>query len=138
MTEISIPTGVLCREEYHVGEEHAAKHVGSGDVEVLSTPSMILFMEMTALKCIEKYLPPRYTTVGTAVNVKHMNPAPVNDNIVIEARIASVEGRKIVFEVRALWRDLIIGEGTHERYVVDRERFLNKVRNLVTSSKYSK
>ncbi len=137
MTERSIPVGFICRREYHVGKEHAAKHVGSGDVEVLSTPSMILFMEMTALKCVEDYLPPGYTTVGTAVNVKHLNPAPVDDHIVIEARVASVEGRKIVFEVKALWRDLVIGEGTHERYIVNREKFLNKVRNLVASTSCS-
>ncbi len=135
MTEISIPVGTLCREEYHVGEEHAAKHVGSGDVEVLSTPSMILFMEMTALKCVEKYLPPGYTTVGTAVNVKHLNPAPVNDRIVVEVRVAGAEGRKIVFEVKALWKDIVIGEGIHERYIVDKERFLNKVKNLIASAR---
>ena len=137
MSEVSIPIGLLCREEYHVGEEHAAKHVGSGDVEVLSTPSMILFMEMTALKCVEKYLPSGYTTVGTAVNIKHLNPAPVNDRIVVETRVANVEGRKIVFEVKAIWRNLVIGEGIHERYIVNREKFLNKVKNLIASASHS-
>ena len=128
MSEISIPVGTVCREEYYVREEHAASHVGSGDVRVLSTPSMILFMERTSLKCVERYLPAGFTTVGTLVNVKHLNPAPINDKILVESRILRVEGRKIVFEVRAIWRDTVIGEGIHERYVVNKEKFLDKIR----------
>lgn len=128
MSEISIPVGTVCREEYYVREEHAASHVGSGDVRVLSTPSMILFMERTSMKCVERYLPAGFTTVGTLVNVKHLNPAPINDRILVESRILRVEGRKIVFEVRAIWRDTVIGEGVHERYVVNKEKFLDKIR----------
>ena len=130
MSEISIPVGTVCREEYYVREEHAASHVGSGDVRVLSTPSMILFMERTSMKCVERYLPAGFTTVGTLVNVKHLNPAPINDRILVESRILRVEGRKIVFEVRAIWRDIVIGEGVHERYVVNREKFLDKIRKI--------
>ena len=134
MIEIPIPVGVVCREEYYVGEEHAASHVGSGDVRVLSTPSMILFMEKTSMKCVEGYLPPGFTTVGTLVNVRHLNPAPVNDKILVESRILRVEGRKIVFEVKAVWRDVVIGEGVHERYVVNREKFLDKVRRIQSTT----
>jgi len=133
-TEIpEIPLNQEYRKVFRVESEHSAKHVGSGEVEVLSTPSMILFMEMTALEYAQKYLPPEYTTVGTRVDVRHTNPAPVGAEIEVVAKLVSREGRKLVFEVKALWGDLVIGEGIHERYIVHRERFLEKVRKLIES-----
>ena len=133
MSEIRIPINQEHRKIFRVESEHSAKHVGSGEVEVLSTPSMILFMEMAALEYAQKHLPPEYTTVGTRVDVKHVNPAPVGAEIEVIARLVAQEGRKLVFEVKALWRDLVIGEGVHERYIVHRRRFLEKVKKLIES-----
>ncbi len=126
----NIPINIKCREEYLVEEKYTAKHIGSGDVEVLSTPSMILFMEQTALNCVQKYLPVKYTTVGIAVNIKHLKPVPKNEKVVVEAEITSIEGRKVIFNVKTLWKDQLIGEGIHERYIVDREKFIEKIKNL--------
>ncbi len=126
----NIPINIKCREEYLVEEKYTAKHIGSGDVEVLSTPSMILFMEQTALNCVQKYLPVKYTTVGIAVNIKHLKPVPKNEKVVVEAEITSIGGRKVIFNVKTLWKDQLIGEGIHERYIVDREKFIEKIKNL--------
>jgi len=134
MSQIEVPTGVSLAKVFRVSSEHSAKHVGSGDVEVLSTPSMILFMEMVSLELAQKYLPNELTTVGTRVDVKHLNPAPVGAEIVAESKLVKQEGRKLVFEVKATWRDLVIGEGIHERFIVDRKKFIEKVRKLISKS----
>jgi len=130
-----IPEGLVCRDEYIVTDEYTAKHIGSGEVEVLATPAMILFMERTALLCVQRYLPENLTTVGTLVNVKHVNPVPKNEKVVVEAKLIKIEGRKLTFEVRASWKDLLIGEGIHERFIVDRQRFAEKVRRLLEEHK---
>ncbi len=129
--EYSFPEKLVCREEYVVGEEHRARVLGSGDVDVLSTPSMILFMEATAWKCVEKYLPEGYTTVGTRVCIEHKAPAPVGARVTVEAELVEVSGRKLVFRVKAMWRDRVIGEGVHERYVVDKQRFIAKIKSML-------
>lgn len=129
-----VPEGIKCVEEYVVEDRHVAKHVGSGDVEVLSTPSMILFMEATALRCLQRYLPDNYTTVGYLVNVRHVNPAPKGAKVRVEVELTSREGRKLVFNVRALWGSVLIGEGVHERFVVDERKFLEKVRKVLQAS----
>jgi len=129
---LSIEPGLYCEKEYIVEEQHVASHVGSGDVQVLSTPSMIAFMERTALECVQKNLPEGYTTVGTMVNIKHLNPAPRGARIRVSAKLLSVEGRRLVFEVKAYWGSILLGEGVHERFIVDREKFVGKVKSLIT------
>ncbi|MEM0505967.1 MAG: thioesterase family protein [Thermosphaera sp.] len=125
-----IPVETSCEEEFKVLETHTARHIGSGDVLVLSTPSMIGFMESASLRCLQKFLPEEYTSVGTLVNIKHLNPAPVNSIVKVKTTIKSVEGRKIVFNVVAMVKDVVIGEGVHERFIVNRSRFAEKVREL--------
>lgn len=131
MQELSIPDKISCRKEYKVKPEHAAKHVGSGEVEVLSTPSMIAFMEAASLECVQQYLPDNLTTVGTMVNVRHLKPAPVGATIVVETQLVKKEGKRLLFDVKAYWKQVLIGEGKHERYVVDKEKFLEKLRKLI-------
>lgn len=128
---IDIPNDLTCKEEYEVRDEHVAQHIGNGDVRVLSTPSMILFMERTALKCVQSYLPVDYTTVGTYVEVHHLNPAPVGSIVRVEARLVNREGRKLLFEVKAYHGETLIGEGKHERFIVNRERFLEKIKGIM-------
>lgn len=127
-----IPNNVYCVDEYLVAEEHIASHIGSGDVGVLSTPSMIAFMERTSMKCIQRYLPSEYTTVGTLVNIRHLNPAPIGATVRVESKLISRENRKLIFEVRAFHEDLVIGEGVHERFIVNKEKFLEKLRKIIS------
>ncbi|ADV64889.1 thioesterase family protein [Desulfurococcus mucosus] len=128
----SIEPGLYCEEEYLVEEHHIASHVGSGEVQVLSTPSMIAFMERTALRCVEPRLPEGYTTVGTMVNIKHLNPAPRGARVRVSAKLISVDGRRLLFEVKAYWNNMLLGEGTHERFIVNREKFIEKVKSMIT------
>lgn len=130
MQEPSIPDSISCKKEYRVEPEHAAKHVGSGEVEVLSTPSMIAFMEAASLECVQQYLPDNLTTVGTMVNIRHLKPAPVGATIIVETQLVEREGRRLLFNVKAYWKQVLIGEGRHERYIVDREKFLEKLRKI--------
>ncbi|MEM1732931.1 MAG: thioesterase family protein [Desulfurococcaceae archaeon] len=129
--DIALPSDLLCEQEYQVREEHIASHIGSGNVFVLSTPSMIAFMEKTALECIQKYLPEGYTTVGVMVNVKHLNPAPVGSKIRVLAQLVKQDGRKVLFNVKAYWNTVLIGEGEHERFIINIEKFYEKVQSLI-------
>ena len=115
-------------QEYVVEDQHIAKFLGSGDVEVLSTPAMILFMENTSRSSMEDILPKNLTTVGTHVNVRHLKPAPKGAKIRVVSKLVKQEGRRLLFEVKVFWGNDLIGEGTHERYIVDREKFLKKVK----------
>lgn len=128
--KVEIPVGLTCRDKFKVKHEHTAKILGSGGVEVLSTPSMIAFMENVAWRCVEKYLPEGYTTVGVKISIEHLNPAPVGAEVTVEAKLVRVEGRKLVFEVRTFWNNLKIGEGVHERYIVSKAKFSSKVKEL--------
>jgi len=129
--EFKIPIGITCEEVFEVKLEHSAKNIGSGDVEVLATPSMIAFMENVAWKCVKKYLPKDYMTVGVNVEVKHLNPVPVGANVLVKANLIAVKGRKLVFKVVVFWEDIKVGEGLHERYVVHRSRFLEKIMKIL-------
>lgn len=127
----NIPPGLKCVEEYLVEPIHAASHVGSGSVAVLSTPSMIMFIEKTALNCVQKHLPEGYTTVGTLVNVEHLNPAPVGGKIRVEVALESIEGRRLNFNAEVYYRDVLIGRGKHSRHIVNKEKFLAKLASLI-------
>lgn len=124
----NLKVGMSLTEEHQTSFEHAARNIGSGNVQVLSTPSMIAFMEITSNKLAQQGLPEGYITVGFGVNVKHLNPAPIGDKIKVTSEIVKIEGRKITFKVVAMWRDVVIGEGEHERFIVDIEKFIGKFR----------
>jgi fluoroacetyl-CoA thioesterase len=112
--------------EFVVEEEHSASHVGSGTVRVLSTPSMILFMERTARIMMDEYLPDTHTSVGAQVNVRHLAPSPVGNKVRAEVEITSVEGNKVMLDVAVWDGEEKIGAGQHERFVIDKERFLRR------------
>lgn len=124
---MNLTPGLTFREKYIVTSEYTAKHLGSGSVEVLATPAMILFMEHTCRVNVDNFLPEGQTTVGIHVDVYHVKPAPTNSEITIEAKLLGVDGRKLIFYVSAHWEDKLIGYGTHERYIVDKEEFAKKI-----------
>jgi len=132
MPEIDLKVGIRKETKVVVREEHSARSVGSGHVKVLSTPSMIAFMEGVSRDLVQPYLPEGYTTVGTRVDVRHLNPAPVGHEITVRSELIAVEGRKLIFKVEAFWKEYKIGEGKHERYIVNLERFIDKVKRNIT------
>lgn len=123
-----LKVGMTLTEEYMTSEEHSAKNIDVKDVKVLSTPSMIAFMEMTSNKLVQQGLPEGYVTVGSGINVKHVNPSPIGEVIKVTSEIVKIEGRKIKFKVTAMWNNKLIGEGEHERVIVNLNRFLDKIR----------
>ncbi|MCA1647054.1 MAG: thioesterase family protein [Chloroflexi bacterium] len=114
-----------------VGEAHAivdtamlASAVGSGGLDVLSTPSMIALMEQSACAAIEADLPPGQTTVGTHVDVRHLAAAPIGARIRARAVLHEVDGRVLTFRIEAFDAHETIGAGTHQRAIVDPGRLL--------------
>ena len=104
-----------------------AKVFGSGELEVLATPRMIALMEECAYKCISADLEVGASSVGTQLNVKHVSATPVGMNVTVEAEITEIDGRRVCFSVKAYDEAGLIGEGTHERFIVYSEKFISKI-----------
>ncbi len=115
--------GAVGRVETVVDESMIAAAVGSGSVQGLSTPTMIALMEGAAIAAIADSLEPGTSSVGTHIDVRHLAPTPVGMRVVAEARVVEVDRRRISFEVSAVDAAGPIGEGTHDRFVVDASRF---------------
>ncbi len=119
--------GLSLTKELIVTYEKTASVYGSGTVEVFATPAMIAFMEHTAMESVLPFLPQGAVTVGTEVCIKHLKASPVGSKITCTATLTAVDNRKLQFDVKAYDGDDLIGEGTHERVIVDKQRFLEKI-----------
>jgi len=124
----SIQPGAAGRAQLVVGEEHTAPRVGSGKVHVLATPVMINLIEAAALAAIEHLLPAGYQSLGTRLDVRHIAATPVGMKIFASAVVESVSGRTVLFKVEARDEKDLIGDGTHERVVVNVAKFDARVR----------
>ena len=109
-----------------VDETNTAKTMGSGSLDVFATPSMIALMEKCASECVAPYLEEGKASVGTMLNVKHVAASPIGIKITCNATLTEVDGRRLVFSLEAFDEKGLIGEGTHERFVIDTERFMAK------------
>ena len=121
-------TGLSFTSRTTVSSENTAKAIGSGDMEVFATPAMIALMENAAMLAVAAGLPEGSSTVGSEMNVTHIKPSGLGAEITATAVLTSVEGRKLTFNVGASDSEGMIGEGTHVRYIVDRERLKAKTR----------
>ncbi len=113
-----------------VDNNNTAIALGSGDLEVFATPAMIALMENAAMKAVAAELEEGSTTVGTEMNASHVKASGVGAEITASATVTAVEGRKIVFKVEAHDAQGLIGEGVHTRFVVDKTKFMQKVKSL--------
>lgn len=111
-----------------VAESNTAAYIGSGDLAVFATPAMVALMENAAMLAVAPSLDESQTTVGSQINTTHIKPTAVGGKVVATATLAAVEGRKLTFKVEARDEQGIIGEGTHVRYIVDRAKFLAKLK----------
>lgn len=109
-----------------VCEEHLAINVGSGDLTVLATPMMLMLMENAAMKAVADKLPEGSTTVGGFIESTHIKPSLLGDEVIATAELTKIDGRKLEFNVYAESRGEIIGKGTHLRFIVDKEKFMQK------------
>jgi len=110
-----------------VGEEHTAPRIGSGKVHVLATPVMINLIEAAALAAVEHLLPEGYQSLGTHLDVRHIAATPVGMRVQATAVVESFSGKTVVFRVEARDEREVIGDGTHERVVVNVAKFDQRV-----------
>ena len=123
-----LEVGLKYESRLTVGAENTALALGSGDMEVLATPAMVALMENAAMNAVADYLPEGSTTVGIEISTSHLKASAVGANVVAEATLDEVDGRRLTFSLKA-WDDAgVIGEGVHTRFIVDRERFLSKLK----------
>ena len=109
-----------------VSDGHTAKAMGSGNLAVFATPAMIALMEEAATSCAAQFLDEGSETVGTMISVKHMSATPVSMEVCAKATLTEVDGKRLVFDVVAEDEAGIIGAGTHERFIVTGEKFLQR------------
>ena len=118
----------LCHSETLVVEhKDTAAVYGSGALEVFATPAMIALMEKTCLESVADKIGEGNTTVGIAVNIKHLKASPVGSTIRCEAELVEVDRRRLVFAVKCFEGENLIGEGIHERFVVESAKFMAKL-----------
>ena len=122
-----LETGLKHSSELTVNEDVTAVKMGSGDMPVLATPAMMALMENAAMLAVADELPEGCTTVGGHIESSHLKPSKIGDKVSATAEVTKVEGRKIEFKVSAFSGDTLLGQGTHLRFIVDRERFLASV-----------
>lgn len=126
---LNLPVGLTGTAEMVVGEQHTAPRIGSGRIRVLATPVMINLIEAAALAAVEQSLPEEHQSLGTRLDVSHIAATPVGMRVRATAEVTRVEGRTIYLRVRAEDERELIGEGTHERVVVNLERFDKRVQD---------
>ena len=122
-----LQVGLKYQSRVAVSSDNTALGLGSGDMEVFATPAMIALMENAAMNAVAPALDKGATTVGTMMRSSHIKASPVGATITAEAELVAVEGRRLTFTVKAWDEKGVIGEGEHERFIVDRERFLAKL-----------
>ena len=110
-----------------VNDGNTAEFIGSGDMAVLATPAMVALMENAAMMAVALHLDEGDTTVGSMISTTHLKPSKIGHSISAVAELTEVEGRKLTFKITAYDADVVIGEGDHIRYIVNREKFLSKL-----------
>lgn len=119
----TLKPGLAAAAEIVVGTRDTAPHVGSGKIKVLATPVMVGLMEEAALNAVEGLLPEGHQTVGTRLEITHTAATPVGMRVIARAVLTGVDGRRLTFRVSARDDQDAIGEGLHERIIVNVARF---------------
>ena len=123
---MELKIGIRGKAETVVTEENTAKSAGSGNLQVFGTPYMIALMEKAACEAVSPYLDEGCTTVGTQLNVAHLAATPLGDRVTAEVELVEIDRRRLCFKVTARDSVDLIGEGTHERFIIQADRFLEK------------
>lgn len=119
-----VQAGLKGTSETVVTVQNTAKSVGSGSLEVFATPMMVALMENAAINSLD--LPEDQTSVGTYLDVRHLAATPVGMKVRAEAEVLEVDGRKLIYKLEAYDEKEKIGEGRHERFLVNSEKFMAK------------
>lgn len=121
--------GLVGSAETEVTRENTAIALGSGSVEVFATPAMIALMEKAARQSVQPALPEGMTTVGTLLEVQHIAATPVGMQVTAKSELVEVDGRRLVFKVEAFDSKEKIGEGLHQRFIIDANKFIAKAQS---------
>jgi len=122
-----LANGLSAIFEHTVTEADTASHWGSGGLPVFSTPALVGLMESAAVVAVIGHLLPGQSTVGGHIDVRHLAATPVGMHVRARAELTAIEGRKLVFKIKA-WDELeLIGEADHERFLVQEAKFMAKV-----------
>jgi len=128
---MEIKIGATGNADILVDESNTAMAIGSGDLAVFATPAMIALMEKAATLAIQGCLPEGNSTVGTMINVKHIAATPVGMKIAAQATLVEVEGKRLLFSVEVFDGKDKIGEGQHERFIINVEKFMARTNGKI-------
>ena len=122
-----LETGLKHTSEQTVSEALTAMQMGSGDLPVFATPAMLALMENAAMMAVANNLPEGCTTVGGHIESSHLRPSKIGEKVSAVAEVTKIDGKKIEFKVAAYSGETLLGEGTHLRFVVEKEKFISKL-----------
>ena len=127
---MNIQLDKVFEESYVVKNENSAENMGSGDLAVLSTPSLVAFMENAAKNYLNKFLPEELGSVGSNININHIAPTLIGKSITVRGKITEViKEKKIKFSIEAYEKDKKIGDAEHTRVILNNTKFLEKLNN---------
>ena len=124
--ELHLTPGLSGEKHDHVTGANTALAYGSGTVEVYATPAMVGLMEGAAIAALDAHLPAGYSSVGTEIHVRHTAATPIGMAVRATAKLFQIDGRRLVFRLEAFDEREQIGSGTHERFIVQLDKFLAK------------
>ena len=119
--------GLTGKSEMVVKEEDLVSRLGNVAVDVLSTPRLVQLLEEAAIKAIQEFVPPDQLSLGTQVKIKHLSPTPLGKKVTAHALLKEVDKNRLFFLVEAYDEMEKVAEGEHERILVSKERFLQRV-----------
>ncbi|MFA9424385.1 MAG: thioesterase family protein [Sedimentibacter sp.] len=126
--ELDLNIGLKNKQEIIVSINDTAKKFGSGAAEVYATPMMIGLMESASMNAVKQFLPKGFSTVGISVNIKHMSATAVGKKVWAQAELVEIDRKRLVFKVDAYDEDKKIGEGTHERFIIEEAKFMSNLK----------
>jgi predicted thioesterase len=121
-----IRVGLTGQAAETVTDASTAAAQGSGSLPVYATPRMVALMEAASLGAVDPLLPEGWSTVGTALNIKHLSATPVGMRVTAKAELVEIDRRRLVFQVKVDDEAGLCGEGTHERFIVENAKFVGK------------
>ncbi len=121
-----INTGIKGVARTVVNNSNTAMAMGSGELEVFATPSMVALMEKSAVECLKGRLEEGLGTVGTVININHVSATPLGMEVYAESELIEIDGKHLVFSVKTFDEKGLIGEGAHERFIINNEKFMSK------------
>ena len=124
---MELKIGLICEISEEVTLNNTASALGSGGIDVYATPAMIALMEKAAMNAVQSALAEGLSTVGTMVNIKHMAATPVGMTVTAKAELTEIAEKRLLFKVEAFDGKDKIGEGIHERFIINVEKFISRV-----------